>query len=67
MIKAIIFDLGNVIVKVDKEAQYRRFAAKSGKSIGFIINYFEKSAVRKNFERGKATPQDFYNSIKNDF
>lgn len=63
MIKAIIFDLGNVVVHVDKTEQYRKFSANCNKTAPYIKGYFEKSRVRKSFERGELTPIQFYTAI----
>ena len=52
MIKAIIFDLGNVIVKVDKTEQYKKFSANSDKTVSYIKKYFDNSPIRKFFEKG---------------
>ncbi len=61
MIKTFIFDLGSVIVKVDKSKQYKKFATDSNKTEVFISSYFENSNLRKTFEKGKLTPMQFYN------
>ncbi len=59
MIKTIIFDLGNVIVNVDKD-EFGRFSADSRKSIPYVGEYFENSSSRKAFERGEIQPEQFY-------
>ena len=66
MSKTIIFDLGNVIINVDKTDQYKRFAEKSNKNIFYVKNYIEKCKARKYFEEGKLTPQQFYLELKNE-
>lgn len=63
MIKTIIFDLGNVIVNVDKTEQYKKFSASSGKTVSYIKDYFENSSLRKAFERGKLTSIQFYHKL----
>lgn len=60
MIKTVIFDLGNVIVSVDETNLYNALAKASSKNINEIIDYFEHSSTRKNFERGKFTAGEFY-------
>lgn len=59
MIKAIIFDLGDVIVKVDKTEQFIKFSAKSGKDAFQIRQYFE-CHVKNEFGRGEISPRQFY-------
>ena len=63
MIKAIIFDLGNVIVKVDKTEQYKKFSANSDKTVSYIKKYFDNSPIRKFFEKGRLNSNQFYNEI----
>lgn len=63
MIKSIIFDLGNVIVNVDKSDFYKKIAEASGKSIAGAKDCCENSPARRDFERGKLSPQDFYRSF----
>lgn len=63
MIKAIIFDLGDVIVKVDRANLYRKLAKASGKNIGEITGYCENSPSRKDFERGKLNAREFYDKF----
>ena len=65
MIKVIIFDLGNVIVNVNKTKQFKRFSADSNKSISYIKNYFENSYLRKAFERGGFNSEEFYDKVSN--
>ncbi len=66
MIKAIIFDLGNVVVKIDKAGQFKKFAASSNKPIPYIKKYFENSSARKAFERGEIDPRHFYEGVSKD-
>lgn len=60
MIKALIFDLGNVILKVDKTEQFKKLARDSNKTVSYIKTFFENSEFRKAFERGKLNPKQFY-------
>lgn len=43
MIKTIIFDLGNVIVKVYETKVFRRLASASGKNLKYIEEYYNNS------------------------
>ncbi len=66
MIKTIIFDLGNVIVKVDRTNLFNQLAINSNKSIDYIKNYYENSSARRLFERGKLKPKEFYDKLVNE-
>lgn len=64
MIKTIIFDLGRVIVNVDRSKQFEKFAKNDGKPISFIKEYLaDFSPIVKTFVRGKITPQEFYEVV----
>jgi len=63
MVKTIIFDLGNVIVKVDKSDQFRKMAKYCNKPISYISNFFEKSSMRMAFERGELNPKEYYEKV----
>ena len=60
MIKVIIFDLGNVIVKVDKTEQFKSFSVNSDNTVSCIKEYFENSYWRKAFEMGELKPKEFF-------
>ena len=64
MIKSIIFDLGNVVIKVDDIMMFKKFAKDSKKPVSEIISIYERSHKRKSFERGEIKPLEFYHSIK---
>lgn len=66
MIKAVIFDLGNVIVNVNYELMFRRFASKSSKSKEFIESYYNNSQTRKSFEMGKVNDLELYKKMTKD-
>ena len=66
MIKAIIFDLGNVIVNVNHEKMFNGFAFKSNKSLEYIKDYYKNSSARILFEIGKIKPIQFYQQINKD-
>lgn len=63
MIKAVIFDLGNVIVKVDRTGLYKEWAEKSNKSVKEIIDYYANLKARSAFEKGRLIPKEFYQEI----
>lgn len=63
MIKAIIFDLGNVIVNVNHKAMYKNFASGSGRPLRCIESYYSNFAARKSFEKGKIDSVQFYKAF----
>lgn len=60
MIKTIIFDLGDVIVNVDRTEQYNRFAINCDQTVDYIKKYFENFPWGDAFSRGKLSPYQFY-------
>ena len=60
MIKAVIFDLGNVTIKFDETPTFKIWADSSGKSFSEIKKFYQNSSTRKSFERGEITPKQFY-------
>jgi len=64
MIKCIIFDLGNVVIKVTQKSMFEKFARNSGKPISEIEKIYGNSSDRRRFEKGKITSDEFYKSIK---
>lgn len=64
MIKTIIFDLGNVVIKVNQKLMFDKLSKNSGKSAADIEKVYSKSSDRKKLERGEISPTQFYNSIK---
>ncbi len=66
MIKAIIFDLGNVTIKFDETPHFRRWAESGKKSLSEVKRYYQNSQTRKAFERGEVAPRQFYNKFVED-
>jgi len=66
MIKAAIFDLGNVTVKFDETPHFRKWAETGKKPFSEVKNYYKNSATRKAFERGEVTPRQFYDKFAED-
>ncbi|MBI3036013.1 HAD family phosphatase [Candidatus Woesearchaeota archaeon] len=66
MIKTIIFDLGSVIVNVDKTGQFGKFAADSGKTIPYIKEYFGNCSSARSFGRGEISPKQFYCKVSDE-
>ena len=65
MIKAIIFDYGNVIHRWDNDVFLKKIVKKSDKSYEYIDELiFGKSGLQHKFELGKISSEDFFNSVK---
>jgi len=64
VIKTIIFDLGNVVIKVNQKLMFDKLSKNRGKSAADIEKVYSKSSDRKKFERGEISPTQFYNSMK---
>lgn len=67
MIKSIIFDLGNVIVNVDRSNLYKEWAKNSGRSVNDIKNCYSCCKSIRDFEKGRLNPQEFYKKISDEF
>jgi glucose-1-phosphatase len=65
-IDAVVFDLGNVLIKVDETIARDRFAARTGKTAGAIESYFHTTPHATNLALGKITGQQFYRTIAKD-
>ncbi len=63
-IKAIIFDLGNVLVDFDHLIAAKRVAKFSEKSPQEIFNLFFDSELTGLFEEGRISPQEFFLKMK---
>ncbi|MBI2655143.1 HAD family phosphatase [Candidatus Woesearchaeota archaeon] len=66
MVKAIIFDLGNVIIKFDEAPTFRKWAECGNKPFSDVKKYHGNSPARKSFERGEITPKQFYSKYTRD-
>lgn len=63
-IKAIIFDLGNVLVGFDHRIAVRRILKHTSKSEREIYDLFFDSGLTREFEKGKITPGEFFKQVK---
>lgn len=63
-IKAIIFDLGNVLVGFDHRIAVRRILKHTSKSEREIYDLFFDSGLTREFEKGKTAPGDFFKQVK---
>lgn len=66
MIKAIIFDLGNVTIKFNETPTFRKWAECGSKPFAEVKEYHKNSSTRKAFERGEVTPRQFYSRFAED-
>jgi FMN phosphatase YigB (HAD superfamily) len=64
VIKAIVFDLGNVLISFDHAIAARRIAKLSHKSLEEIYRLFFDSDLTQHFEEGKLSSQDFFLQVK---
>ncbi len=64
MIKAIIFDYGNVIHKWDNYIFLDKIVKKSNKSYEYIDNFIFSSGLQDKFELGEISEIDFFRIIK---
>ena len=66
MIKAVIFDFGNVTVKFDETPHFSKWASCGNRSFSDVRSYYDRSPTRKAFERGEVTPRQFYEKYVHD-
>ncbi len=64
MVRAIIFDLGNVLIDFDHTIAAKRISAFCDKSAEEIFALFFDSELTGLFEEGKISPQDFFLKVK---
>lgn len=63
-IKAVIFDLGNVLVDLDPRISAEKLAGSANKRVEDIYSIFSESELIKLFEEGKISPEEFYSRVK---
>lgn len=63
-IKAIIFDLGNVLVDFDHTIAAKRISPFTDKTIPQIFDLFFNSDITGRFEAGRLAPHDFFAKVK---
>jgi 2-haloacid dehalogenase len=62
--KAVVFDLGKVLVDFDYSIAARRIAARGKMTIGEIAQYINQSSVFVQYESGQVTTEQFYDEIR---
>lgn len=65
MIKAIIFDLGRVVVDFDHRIAAEKISRLCGYSEKEIYEMFFDSFLTKRFEKGQISTKEFFTSVKN--
>lgn len=65
-ISAILFDLGNVFVKIDPAEAIQKLANASSLTAQEVLNYFTFSDMVRSYEKGALTSQEFYKHTKNE-
>ncbi len=63
-IRALIFDLGNVLVDVDAKSAALRIAGLSGKSCEEIFAFFFESRLTGDFETGKISAEELFTQVR---
>ena len=62
--KAVVFDLGKVLVDFDYSIAARRIAARGTMPIGGIAQYVNQSSVFVRYETGNVTTEQFYEEVR---
>lgn len=63
LIKAIIFDLGNVILNFDHKIACKRLSERSSFSSEYIYNYIFNNYLEELYDKGKISSNKFYRTI----
>jgi HAD superfamily hydrolase (TIGR01509 family) len=62
--KAVVFDLGKVLVDFDYSIAARRIASRGNMTIGEIAQYINQSPIFVQYESGQVTTEQFYAEIR---
>lgn len=62
-IKAVLFDLGKVLIHFDFEPAFKKLAKHSGKSPDEIRGFFASSELEVLYDGGKISSRDFYRRV----
>lgn len=63
-VKAIIFDLGNVVIGFDHRLAVKKILAHTRLAEGEIYDLFFDSTLTQEFEKGKVSPEEFFQNVK---
>lgn len=67
MIKAVIFDLGNVLIHFDAHRAANRFARKAKVPVEKVWRHFFTSRVEKAYTRGEISTREFFRHAREAF
>jgi HAD superfamily hydrolase (TIGR01509 family) len=62
--KAVVFDLGKVLVDFDYGIAARRIAARGKVTLGEIAQYINQSPLLVQYELGRVTSEQFYEQVR---
>ncbi len=60
MLRTLLFDLGNVLLRFSHERMFSQMAAACGCSVERVRQVLRDERLQAEFERGRLTPQAFY-------
>jgi putative hydrolase of the HAD superfamily len=63
---AIVFDLGNVLLRVNEAFAAQRFAARTGQTRGEVETYFRTTPYATELALGRLSRQQFYRAVSRD-
>jgi putative hydrolase of the HAD superfamily len=63
-IKAVIFDLGNVLIDLDPRVSAEKLSGCANKSVGDIYGIFSRPQLIRPFEEGSIPPEEFFVQVK---
>ena len=66
-IKAVIFDVGNVLIHFDAVRSAKQFSKRAGVPFEKVWSHFFTSRVEKAYTRGEITTREFYRHAKRAF
>lgn len=64
MIRNIIFDMGGVLLELDRQRCVDSFAALGYPQAGDMLNNYAQTGIFGDLERGRVTPAEFYSHIR---
>ena len=62
-VQAVIFDLGNVLVRVDELRFARRLAARATKNPATLVEFFTQSPAVTAYSTGQTSSPEFYDAV----
>ncbi len=62
-VQAVIFDLGNVLLRVDEMRFALRLAARATKNPAALVEFFTRSAAVLAYSTGQSSSREFYDAV----